>query len=200
MALTDEFTDRVTFTRGKNVIGRLIALNHEPHAFDIVTCVTPVSLGVEVSKVETVLLSHLDTHHGSRDFTRHEGVAAARRFVIEKNAIGQVHAVRLAVVDDHPVGVLLCDAVRRAGVEGCGFRLRNSLYLAVELGSRSLVEAARLLQASRANGVEQTKCARACRVEAWHGSYTRQNGIPSTSAVYSDISNDTLTCDMAPRL
>lgn len=131
LQLTNEFPDSVTFSSGKHVIGRLIALDHEPHAFDVVTCVTPVSLGVEVAKIEAVLLSHLDADDGSRDFARHESVTAARRFVVEKNAVGQVHAVRLAVVDDHPVGVLLCDAVRRARIKGRGFGLRNSLYLAV---------------------------------------------------------------------
>ena len=43
--------------------------------------------------------------HGTSDLTCHKGLAAAWTLVVEQNTVGGMHAVRLAVVDDDPVGV-----------------------------------------------------------------------------------------------
>jgi len=80
--------------------------------------VAPVPLGVDVAEVQARLEALVDASDASGDLASDEGAAAARRLVVEENAVREVHAVRLAVVDEDPVRVLLRDGVRRAGVEG----------------------------------------------------------------------------------
>ncbi len=117
----------------------------------------PVSLGVQVAEVEGLLLAAVDASDSAGDLTSDKSRTATRRFVIEENAVSGEHAVGLAVVDDDPVGVLLGDAVGRAGIERGGLRLGNLLDLSKELGSGGLIEAGEVGQPARADGVEQTE-------------------------------------------
>jgi len=119
--------------------------------------VTPVALGVDVAEVEALLQSLADARDGDGDLARDEGGTTAGRLVVEEDAVGQVHAVGLAVVDEDPEGVLLRDSVGRAGVEGGGLGLGHLLHLAVQLGGGGLVEAAGLLEAAGADGVEHAE-------------------------------------------
>ena len=54
---------------------------------------------------------------GARDLARDERLAAARRLVIEEDAVDGEEAVGLAIVDRHPVRVDLRHAVRAARIE-----------------------------------------------------------------------------------
>ena len=61
--------------------------------------------------------------------------------MVEKNPTGSVDAVALTVVDRDPVGVELGHAIRAAGMEGRGLRLRRFHHLTVHLRTGGLVEA-----------------------------------------------------------
>ena len=63
------------------------------------------------------------------DLAGDEGVSPPRGLVVEEDAVGGVHAVRLAVVDHYPVGVHLGARVRRSWVERGQFALRHFLNL-----------------------------------------------------------------------
>ncbi len=86
------------------------------------------------------MLLHADgdprDRHG--DLAGHERLAAARRLVVEQDAVRGVQAVRLAVVHRRPVRVELGHAVGRPGVERGGLVLRRR-GRPVELRGRGLV-------------------------------------------------------------
>lgn len=152
-----ELTDGVTLASGEHVVVGLVLLEDAPHALHVVAGVAPVADGVEVAEVEAVVYAHLDADDGARNLPGDEGVAAARGLVVKEDAVGDVHVVGLAVVDHDPVGVLLGDAVGRAGIEGRELALGDLAHLAEELGGGGLVEAAGLLEAAGADGVQQAQ-------------------------------------------
>ena len=129
------------FVGGDHVVIGLVLLQHEPHRFDVVAGEPPVPLGIEVAEVEFLLKPKFDPRGGPSDFPRHEGLAAAGTLVVEKNPARAVDAVALAVVDRDPVGIEFGHAIRAAGIEGRGLRLRSFHHLAVHLRTRCLVEA-----------------------------------------------------------
>ena len=63
------------------------------------------------------------------DLAGDKGVSPPRRLVVEEDPVGCVHAVRLPVVDNYPVGVHFGASVRRSGVERGQFALRHFLNL-----------------------------------------------------------------------
>lgn len=66
------------------------------HSFHAIPHPPPRSpLGIKVSQVDAVLLAAVNTGDGASDLSRHEGRPTARTLVVEEDAIGQVHAVRL---------------------------------------------------------------------------------------------------------
>ena len=117
----------------------------------------PVAQRVQVAHVQALLQALGDVGEAAGDLAGHEGLAAARRLVVEEDAVAGIHAVGLAVVHRDPVGVELGHRVGRARVEGRGFLLRDLLHQAVQLGSGRLVEAGLLLQAQEADGLQQTQ-------------------------------------------
>ena len=148
---------RVRFSRRQHVIIGFILLQHAPHAFDVVLGVTPVAFGVEVAQKEALLRATVNRRHGGRNLARHKGTAPAGRLVIEQNAIGQVHAVGFAVIDQNPVGVLFGDSVGRAGVEGGGLGLGYFADFAVEFTGGGLVKADLVFHARGANRIEHAQ-------------------------------------------
>jgi hypothetical protein len=155
--LLAKLLDGVRLTSGKNkVIGDLL-LEHEPHALNVVLCVAPITLGVEVTKVNGVLETTVDTGDGTSDLTGHESRTTPGGLVVEKDTIAGEHAVSLTVVDALPEGILLGNGVRGTRVERSGLLLRGLLDLTVKLRGRSLVELALLLKAACPNGVEESK-------------------------------------------
>ena len=101
--------------------------------------------------MQFVLQARLDTCQRARDLARHEGLTAHRGFVIEENAIGGVHVVRLSVVNGDPVRVNFSRTVRRARVKRCGFLLRYFLHLTEHLRGRCLVDARRFFHTEQAH-------------------------------------------------
>ena len=51
--------------------------------------------GIEVPQVDGLLLPAVDARDGAGDLAGHEGRATARALVVEKDAVGEVHPVRL---------------------------------------------------------------------------------------------------------
>ncbi|MNS56284.1 hypothetical protein D3C72_891400 [compost metagenome] len=137
----DEVSDRVLLACGHDVVVRGVLLKHEPHGFDVVPCVSPVALGVEVTQEELVLKPEANVGYCAGDLAGDESLPPIRGFVIEKDAVGRMNAVGFPVVDHDPVGVEFGYCIRTTGVEGRGLPLGNLLNHAVKLGGRRLVEA-----------------------------------------------------------
>lgn len=155
-----KFPDRVLHTRGDHEILGLLVPQDQPHALDVILRITPVAQRREVAQVEFVLLALGNTGCGKGDLTRHEGLAAALRLVVEQDARAAEHVVGLAVLLDDPIAVEFGHGVGAVGVERGLLVLRDLLHLAVELRGRSLVDAAGLGQPAQANGLQDTQHAR----------------------------------------
>lgn len=104
-SLLDELADGVGLVGGEDKVIRLVLLEHSPHALNVVSGVTPVTLGVKVTEVQALLLAEADLSDSARDFTGHEGAASARRLVVEEHTVAGVHVIGLAVVLGDPEAV-----------------------------------------------------------------------------------------------
>mmetsp|Transcript_28837 Transcript_28837/g.72564 ORF Transcript_28837/g.72564 Transcript_28837/m.72564 type:complete len:221 (+) Transcript_28837:37-699(+) len=96
---------------GDDKVVGLLLLQHQPHRLHVLLGVPPVALCVDVAHVQAVLHALLDAHNGARDLACDKCGASAWAFVVEKDAVGAVHVVRLAVVHHDPERVLLGHAV-----------------------------------------------------------------------------------------
>eukprot|EP00966_Prymnesium_polylepis_P211396 4895600-Prymnesium_polylepis.1 len=96
--------DRAGHAGGDHVVVGRLLLQHHPHHLHVVARVAPVALGVDVAHEELVLQPLVDARDRTRHLSRDERGPSARRLVVEEDAVGRVDAVRLAVVDDDPVG------------------------------------------------------------------------------------------------
>ena len=150
-----ELAHRVLRARGDHVVAGLLLLQHQVHGSHVVTGMAPVAPRVEVADPQRVLQAEGDARDGAGDLARDEGLAADRALVVEEDAVGGVHAVRLAVVDRDPVAVELGGAVRAARVEGRGLALRHLLHEPVHLAGRGLVEAHLALEPEDPDRLEQ---------------------------------------------
>ncbi len=153
----DELANGVGLSGGQDVVVGLLLLEHAPHTLNVVAGMAPITLGVDVSEVEALVNSLVDAGDGGGNLAGDEGTATAGTLVVEEDAVGKVHAIRLAVVDKDPEGVLLGNGVGRAGVEGGGLGLRDLPNLSVKLGGGGLVEADLLLHTASADGIEHTE-------------------------------------------
>ena len=153
----DELTNGVGLSGCQDVIIGLILLEHAPHTLDVIAGVAPITLGINVSKVEVLVDSLVDAGDGGGNLTGDEGAATAGTLMVEENGVGKVHAVGLTVIDKDPEGILLGNGVGRTGVEGSGLGLRDLLHLAVKLGGGGLVELDLLFHTTSADGIEHTK-------------------------------------------
>ena len=155
-----EFAHAVLHARRDHEVVRRLVLEDEPHARHIVLRVAPVAQGVEVAQKQLLLLALRDAGSGERDLPRHERLAAPLGFVVEEDARAGEHPVGFAVLLDDPEAVELRDGVGRIGMERRALVLRHLLHLAVQLGGRGLVDAARLLQPREAHGLQDAQDAR----------------------------------------
>ena len=143
---------------------RLILLHDQPHALDVVLSVTPVTQRIHVAQFQMILQTLGDTTGSQRDLTGDEVFAAALGLMVEQDAVDSEHTVSIAVLLDHPEAVLLCDSIRRVGVERGGLALGNFLDFAVQLGGRSLIHLAGLGQAADTNGFQHTQNAQSVHI------------------------------------
>ena len=111
--LLHHLTYGVRLPCGKDVVIRLVLLQHAPHALDVVLGVAPIALGIDVAQVQALVDALVYPSDGGGDLAGDEGAAATGTLVVEENAVCQVHTVRLAVVDQDPESVLLRDCADR---------------------------------------------------------------------------------------
>mmetsp|Transcript_73672 Transcript_73672/g.146502 ORF Transcript_73672/g.146502 Transcript_73672/m.146502 type:complete len:324 (-) Transcript_73672:367-1338(-) len=169
----DERTNRVRLARRHHEIIGSFLLKHHPHHLHIVACMPPIAFGIDVAHVEAILHAQLYASDGARHFARDEGGAAPRRLVVEEDAVGCMHAVCFAVVDDDPIGVLFGDRIRRARIKGRCLLLWHLLHETIELGGGGLVEARLANEAGRADRVEQPQHAHPISVGCVLGHFKR---------------------------
>ena len=125
---------------------------------------TPITLRVQITEIETALLAQMDIRHSSADLACDKGPPTPRALVVEQDAVARIHPVRFTIVDRDPVGVQLGDTVRAAWVERRRLALRRLDDLAVQLRGRRLVEPHVFLEPDGADGIEETECAQAVDV------------------------------------
>jgi molybdopterin biosynthesis enzyme len=94
------------------------------------------------------------TRQTASNLARHEMFSAARRFVVEKDAVAGIHAVGFAVVDGYPVRVKFGGRIRAAGIKRRCLVLRRSLRQSVQFGSGRLVKAGLLFQSKEPDLLE----------------------------------------------
>ena len=92
------------------------------------------------------------------DLAGNERLSSSWRFVVEKNPVAGIHAVRFTVVDRDPVGVELGDSIGAAGIEGRRLFLRNFLHKSVQLTCACLIEACFLFESEKTDGLQQAEC------------------------------------------
>ena len=159
-----EFTDGVLHAGRNHEVFGLVVLQNEPHAFHVVLGVAPVAEAVEVAEVQAVLLALGDAGGGECDLAGHERLAAAFRFMVEKDAGAAEHVVGFAVFLDNPEAVKLRHCVGAVRVERGIFVLRDFFDLAVKFASRCLINAACLFQVVGAHGFQNAEHARGIHV------------------------------------
>lgn len=71
---------------------------------------TPVTVRIEISQLEHLLLIEVNFRNSTRDFPRDERLAPSWTFMIEENSIAGEHAIRLTVVLHNPETVQFGDA------------------------------------------------------------------------------------------
>eukprot|EP01022_Parablepharisma_sp_SALTPOND_P036279 TRINITY_DN9838_c0_g1_i1.p1 TRINITY_DN9838_c0_g1~~TRINITY_DN9838_c0_g1_i1.p1 ORF type:complete len:1069 (-),score=237.17 TRINITY_DN9838_c0_g1_i1:780-3986(-) len=155
----DEVANTVLHAGGDDEVLGLVLLQHQPLHFHVVACMAPVTLGVQIAQVQAFLQAQLDARQGTGDLAGDEGFAAARRFVVEQDAVAGIDAVGFTVVDHDPVAIHLGHGIGAARVEGGGFLLRDLLDQTVEFGGAGLVEAGLLFESQDADGLKQAQYA-----------------------------------------
>ena len=85
-------------TSSENEIVRLVLLADQPHALNIITSMSPITLCVQVTEVEAVLFAETDFGYSSRNLSGNKGSSTSRRFVIEEDTIAGMHAIGFACV------------------------------------------------------------------------------------------------------
>mmetsp|Transcript_174241 Transcript_174241/g.553180 ORF Transcript_174241/g.553180 Transcript_174241/m.553180 type:complete len:249 (+) Transcript_174241:260-1006(+) len=126
---------------GHHVVIRRLLLHHHPHRLDVVARVAPIAQGVQVAQQDAVPAARHDLSDVGGHLLGDEGASAARRLVVEEDAVERIHAVGLPIILHDPEAVQLGHGIWRARVESCSLLLGNLLHEAVELGRRGLVEA-----------------------------------------------------------
>ena len=103
------------------------------------------------------MLALLDACGSKGDFAGNEGFATALALVIEEDARAAIHVVSLAIFLYYPESILLSNSVWAVRVERSVLVLWHFLYLAIELGGGSLIDAARILETKLAHSLEDAQ-------------------------------------------
>ena len=138
--------------RGDDVILRLVLLEHQPHRFNVFLGVSPVAFRIQVAEIKFVLQTGEDVGHRARDLASHKCFPAARRFVVEQNAVARKQTIGFTVIDGDPVRVHFRAPIWTTRVKRRSFRLRNFLHFAEYFAGRRLIKAR--LDAGLANGLQ----------------------------------------------
>lgn len=152
-----ELAHGVLLAGGNHIVVGLGLLQDEPHALYIVLGIAPVAERGEVAQIELLLLALCDAGGGEGNLAGHECLATALGLVVEEDARAAVHVVSLAILLDDPEAVELGHGIGGVGMEGCLLVLGHLLDLAVELGGRSLIDAACVAQTAEAHSLEDAE-------------------------------------------
>lgn len=82
-------------------------LANPPTHINIVFCVAPVSLGVQVAEVQFLLLTKRNLGYSTGNLACHERLTTPWAFMIEENAIGGMHTISFTIVDNDPISIEL---------------------------------------------------------------------------------------------
>src|SRR5579871_2769496 len=82
-----EIADERRLAGRQHIVVRLVLLQHEPHAADVLAGVAPVAPRAEVAQVEPVLQPVVDGRDSAGDLARDERFAAHRALVVEQDAV-----------------------------------------------------------------------------------------------------------------
>ena len=148
---------------------RFLLLHDQPHALDIILSVAPVTQRIHVAQLQMILQALGNAAGSQRDLAGHEVLTAALRLMVEQNAVDSEHAISIAVLLDHPEAILLCNCIRRIGMERSGLTLGNFLHLAVQLRGRSLIHLAGLGQAADTDSLQHTQNAQCIHIAGVFG-------------------------------
>ncbi len=136
----DEFADRMGFSGRDDIVVCLLLLEHHPHCLDIIPCIAPVALCVEVAKVDFVCSACEYSCDAGGDLAGDECLGASGRFVVEEDAVACEDVIAFAIGAGNPVGVEFCNAVGADRMEGCCFVLWFLYCCAVDFAGGCLVE------------------------------------------------------------
>lgn len=124
---------------------------------DFKLTMSPVTPCVEVTEVETVLLTEDNICRGPRNFTGDKGPSSSRALVVKQDTVAGIHAIGLPVVDGDPVCVQLGDTIGGTGIERGSLGLWSFDDLPVQLGGGGLVETDMFFESTRTDGIEETE-------------------------------------------
>lgn len=117
----------------------------------------PVTQGVHVTQVKTVLKAKGDTGDSAGDLAGDEGFTAQRGFVVKEDTVAGVDAVGFAIVDGDPVAVEFGDGIGGAGIEGSRLLLGGLLHQTVKLARGCLIEASLFFKSQDADGFKDAQ-------------------------------------------
>lgn len=92
---------------------------------------SPITLGIKVTEVKTLLLAQGDICCSSRNLTSDEGSSSPGALMVEQDTVTGIHAIGFPVVDGDPVCVELSYTVGRTRVEWGSFGLWSLKDLSV---------------------------------------------------------------------
>ncbi len=93
------------FIGGKDKIVGLVLLQHQPHAFHIIACKSPVPLRIHIAQRQLFLIACHNVGDGKGDFSCHKVLASSGRLMVKQNAVAGKHIVRFPVIYRNPVGI-----------------------------------------------------------------------------------------------
>src|SRR5688500_4690034 len=128
-------------TSGNDIIFGVLLLKHQPLHFHIVARMAPITLCIQIAKVEAVLKAKLYTGKRSGDFASNKSFATNRALVIEENPITCIDAIGLTVVYGNPVTVKLGNRIGAAWIERRSFFLGRFLCQTKKFRCAGLIKA-----------------------------------------------------------
>ena len=156
---------------------------------------TPITLRVQVTEVQTVLLAQVDIGHGSADLACDEGPATPRALVVEQDTVARIHPIRFTIVDGDPISIQFGNAVRAAWVERRRLALWRFDDLAIQFRGGGLVEPHVSLEPDGTNGIEKTEGAHAIDISCILGHLERDLDVRLGSEVV-DLGREHLSEDV----
>ena len=134
---------------------------------------SPITPGVKVTEVKTLLFAKGDVRRSPRNLTSDEGPSPPRALMVEQDTVTCVHAISFPVVDGDPVCVKLGDTVWRTRVERGGFGLWGLNDLPIQLRGGGLVETDVFLESAGSDGIKETESTKAVNVAGVFGHLER---------------------------